>query len=126
MNPMLLEWCFAREVVRRLGFTPDEIFFGCAPNGIVVENGKSRHFKQPVIAVELRRGGLTFIWTIGPIDLPVEEIQPAFEAACAAWNAGDVASMDDFKKSRPFLQAVPLMLALQRKGFAIRSPGDNN
>lgn len=127
MNPMLLEWCFAREVCRRIGFTADEIFFSCSPTGVVCEpDGTLLYFNGPVIALVLRRGDLTFTWTIGPIDLPADQVEEAYERACEVWNEGHAANIAEFRESRPFQQAVPLMLALQRKGFSLRQPEDIN
>lgn len=119
MDPAIKEWLCAREVCRRLGFTPDEIFFAVQAGGIVVEEGIPFDFgDQPVIAVELHRGDRTFVWTIGPVQLAVDAIQPAFEAASAAWNAGNLSDADFFA-SKAFSVAVPLVVALQAKGFEV-------
>jgi hypothetical protein len=127
MNPTLREWMFAREVVRRLGFSPEEIFFAVYPSGILVDDAGIAHdLKRPVIGLELRRGELTFKWTISPIDMAADEIQAAYEAACNAWNDGGYPmAREEFITSRPYQMAVPLMQALMAKGFGLRNPDCN-
>jgi hypothetical protein len=121
MNPRLLEWLFAREVARRLGFTPDELYFAVSPSGRVLDvaTGMVSEYQQPIIGLQICRDGITFGWTIGPIDLPLDKIQGAYEAACAAWNRGEIASHEAFLVSRPCRQAVQLMTALRAKGLRL-------
>ncbi len=126
MNPTLLDWLFAREVLRRLGFTPEELFFACYPSGVIVEDGVPVDLGAPIVSIEIRRGQLRFKWTIGTIDMTEAQIEAAFTAACHAWNAGDGPfSHAEFLASRPFQQAIPLMHALAAKGFTIKNPDTN-
>lgn len=121
-DPMIRDWMFAREMVRRLGFVPDEIYMEVSPSGVVKneQTGETRDMGGPIIALTLKRGGLRFAWTIGPTALPVAEIQPAFEAACAAWNnyKGD-GPVEEFLASRPMRMATHLIVALRDKGFEL-------
>jgi hypothetical protein len=114
MDPMFLEWLCAREVCRRCGFSPDEIFFVCYGQGTPTD-------PRPGIALEIQRGGRTFVWTIGQVDLTANEVPEAFKRASKAWNAGEIGD-EEFFASNAFRQAIPFMEALQRKGFAITAP----
>lgn len=120
MNPTLLHWLYAREMLRRLGFLPEEIFFTVSPSGRLLDvNLGIIDLNYPIIAVEIRRGDLRFVWTIGTIEMPADQIEAAYQAACSAWNHGGVATDEEFFASEPMRQAVPLLMALRAKGFVI-------
>ena len=119
MNPVIKEWLFARELVRRIGFTPDEIFFACFPSGRTIRDDVITDHPHPVIGLELKRGDLTFRWMIGPVAMPADEIRRDYEAAVEAWNAGLVPSQEEFRASNAYRQAIPLMVALKDKGFVL-------
>lgn len=126
ISPVLLDWLFAREVVRRLGFAPEEVFFVVNPSGRVQEGDRVIDIGMPVIGLQIVRGELTFMWTIGGLDLPPDRIQAAYERACAAWNADCLGfSQGDFLSSRPARQSMELMVALQAKGFRLGGPNPN-
>lgn len=126
ISPIMLEWLFAREVVRRLGFAPDEIFFVVNDTGRVQEGDRVVDLGMPVIGLQLVRGGLTFLWSIGGINLAPDRVHAAYERACALWNAGEIdVNHGDFLASRPARQAIRVMMALQAKGFRLGSPAPN-
>jgi hypothetical protein len=126
MHPVMLDWCYAREVLRRLGFLPDEIYFAALPPGgtHVDPDGTTNHYPYPMIGVEIRRGAQKFLWTIGLVEVPFVELDQMYQDACAKWNAGDpcIGGELAFRRSRPALQTAPLMVALRAKGFEIGGP----
>ena len=89
LNPTIRTWLYAREVMRRLGFTADELIFAINPSGRVSHGDAETDYGQPVIFVRLEAQGKMFNWTIGPIDLPAEEIEPAMKVSCDVWNTLD-------------------------------------
>ncbi len=120
MNETLLEWLYAREMLRRLGFTPDEIFFVVYPSGrLVVDGAGPINMGAPIIALEVRRGSLVFKWTIGVMDVPAADIEPMFEQACDDWNAGRLDDHQAFLRSKVMAQSVDLLVALRSKGFVL-------
>ena len=117
----LREWLYAREMLRRLGFSADDLFFAVAPDGKVATPGQPTTPGVPVIGLELRAQGKTFRWTIGPTTVPLADLEAAYRAACTLWNAGTDAEMleAEFYSSRSMRQKVDLLMALQEKGFVL-------
>lgn len=103
-------------MMRRLGFRADDLYFSVHPSGNAIENGVAISFGKPVIYLELRTQGKVFHWLVGPTDLALKEIEPAYHAACTMWNS---ASEEDInvEASFAFRQAVPLVAKLQELGF---------
>lgn len=123
IDPTIREWLYAREMMRRLGFAPDEIFFVVNPPGKqIIENGILLYTDKVFIVLRVQSQGLDFNWTIGPTDVPDSQIESHFERAINAWNSADNSPELDFAftSSRPFSQAVGLMNALHAKGFVLR------
>lgn len=122
IDPTIREWLFAREVMRRIGFAPDEIFFAVHPVGKMIENGVHVNYNKPTIVLRVEAQGLEFNWTIGPTEVPNEQLESCFERACDDWNNGCNGPEIDqaFKSSKPFRQAIPVMQAMVTKGFVIR------
>jgi hypothetical protein len=127
IDPTIREWLCAREMLRRLGFQPDEIVFAVKADGQVVDaSGYAMGPGRPVILLLLKTQGREFTWIIGPTDLRVESIQQAFDEACEFWNRslGDDPSWERFfKSSQAGASGVQLLVALQGKG--IRIPKEN-
>lgn len=125
MEPVMLEWAYAREVMRCLGFLPDDLFFSVHPHveGVIV-NGEMIKVDKPVISLILRAQNKSFTWSIGTTDLSPDKIREAYEELCASWNAGGGWSIEGFRASRPFQQKVAIIEALQAKGFMLNI--DNN
>jgi hypothetical protein len=124
IDPMLKEWCYAREVLRRMGFSADELFFAVASSGKILEQGEVIDLGKPAIAVEVKAQGLSFVWTIGGLDIPKDEIEDRYREACELWNAGDPQFNDDgFFASHSFGRHVELATALYAKGFRLASMG---
>lgn len=119
VDPTIRDWLYAREMLRCLGFSPDELFFAVAPDGNIALPGELPILGMPVIILELRAQGRQFRWTIGQTAVPLADLDAAYEAACALWNAGtDVAGFDaEFETSWPMQQKVGLVAALHEKGF---------
>lgn len=119
----LMNFLWAWEVMRRIGFRPDEIYMVVVPPGRSVQelpgSPVQRH-ATPTIGLEIRRDdGKTFRWVIGPTALALDDIEPEYERAIAAWNANDLEGTtgDDFKRSLPFKHGVAVVQALQAKGM---------
>jgi len=121
VDPTIREWLYAREVLRRLGFSPDELFFAVVPDGKIVTPGQPMTPGVPVVVLELRAQGKQFRWTIGPTAVPLADLEAAYEGACALWNSGsDAASFDaEFGSSQPMRQKVHLLATLREKGFVL-------
>jgi hypothetical protein len=121
IDPLIKEWCFAREMLRRLGFTAEEIFFACQPLGNLLVDGVEISLGAPAIFCRLDTQGTTFTWTIGALTRTKEEIESQYLAACELWNAGDADPiMAEFFESKAFASRFGLMSALAQKG--IRMP----
>jgi hypothetical protein len=121
-DPAIQEWLYAREVMRRLGFTPDELFFvvstsgkvKCADSGVISDHG------GPIIALVLRTQGREFSWTIAATKLTAGEIETAYRKACDEWNSAEVdldAEDSTFRASHPYAMRMELLMALRAKGF---------
>lgn len=120
VDPTIREWLFAREMLRRLGFSSDELFMAVHPTGKVLLDGQRHDLDKPTLFLRVEAQGKQWSWTIGPTDLPVEQIQDHFEAAAAFWNAGGFAP-DSLSRSAVFAQKVDLVQALYAKGFRLES-----
>lgn len=118
LDPVIREWLFAREALRRLGFSADDLFFACQPAGRIIEDGIPVLFDKPVILLILKTQGKQFAWTLGPVDLPVDQIEPAYHAACELWNTPSNGwQVSGFENSLAFRHAVPLVKMLKDRGF---------
>lgn len=115
MDPVIQEWAYAREVMRCLGFLPEDLFFDVDKS--VILNGEMFKVDKPVISLVLRTQDKTFSWAIGTTDLPPDQIKRTYEELCESWNLGDEWNVDDFRASKPFRQKIALIEALQSKGF---------
>lgn len=116
------DWLFAREIMRRLGFAPDEILFVVNPPGKqMIENGMIVSCDKLTIVLQVRAQGLEFNWTIGPTDVPDDQIQSHYERACHEWNSAcDSPDLDlAFTSSAPFRARIALVQALHSKGFVL-------
>lgn len=111
MPEILLHWLFAREALRRLGFSADELFF-------VVNDKLEESFGKPVIFVAALRDTRQFTWTIGIFDVPIDEIEPAYQRACTIWNVHANDFTDAFEGWLARQRRVELLLALHGQGFA--------
>lgn len=110
-------------MMRRLGFAPDEIYFVVnKPGTVIIENGAQVTSDKFVIVLMVKAQGLEFNWTIGETEVPDDHLADYFEKACEDWNrACDTPELDKaFKASTQFRSCVPLVQALQSKGFVIR------
>lgn len=121
VDPTIRDWLYAREMLRRLGFSPDELFFAVAPNGNVSTPPELPILGVPVIVLELHAQGRQFRWTIGQTAVPLADLEAAYKAACELWNSGsDAASFDaEFRASDPMQQKVALVATLREKGFVL-------
>ena len=122
IDQTIRDWLYAREMVRRIGFGADDIFFAVHPTGWMIENGVEKKHNKPTVILRIQAQGLTFNWTIGTTEIPDEKIQEAFERACEIWNStpDDPERDHAFKTSIVFRQGVGLLQALKDKGFTIQ------
>lgn len=122
IDPTLREWLFAREMMRRLGFSADDLFFVVHSKGGVIfdDAGREVEIHKPFLSLVLKAQGKEFHWTIGPTDIPDHAIMKAYEEVCEVWNSGPPELFDGFLNSRVFRQKVQLVTALHEKGFVVR------
>ena len=119
MDPILLEWAYAREVMRCLGFLPDDLFFAIhTPEGVLL-NGKLIKVDETVVSLILRAQNKSFTWTIGTTKLSPTDARNAYEELCSSWNAGEGWSLQSFRASGAYRQKIALISALQTKGFIL-------
>lgn len=124
MDPVIQEWAYAREVMRRFGFPADDLFFHVSSPKVVVLNGIEHKVNKPVISLVLNSQGKTFTWTIGLTNLSSkEDAEEAYKNLCETWNAGEDESgfLESFKNSDSYKQVIPLARALREKGFVLGS-----
>lgn len=122
----MCEWLFAREALRRLGFTADELFFACQPAGKIIENGVAVDLQKPVILLVLKAQGKQWSWTIGTVDIPVDKIEQAYVDACGLWNQPDIGWRDPlWVRSMAFHQKVALVAELKSRGFTFEDRNTN-
>lgn len=126
MDPIMLEWAYAREVLRCLGFLPEELFFALHPNpeGVIL-NGILIKVDNPVVSLVLQAQNKSFTWSIGTTDLSPEKARGAYEKLCADWNNDGGWSVENFRSSKAYQQKIALITALKRKGFIINPPSTN-
>lgn len=127
-HPIICEWLFARECLRRLGFAAEDLFFVVYLSGQLVEQGKVHDLGNPIIACVLRTQGKEFTWTIGAIDLPVEQITQEHAVACESWNDGRHSALNDdaFFGSQAFANRFGLIHALVAKGIVFDGAFDES
>lgn len=124
VDPTIMNWLYAREVMRRIGFTPDEIHLEVGtPDKLIDGNGDivDNPTRAPVVQVLVKRGELAFRWTMGTTAVAYDQLQAHFEMAANAWNENSLGTTDlDFLMSMPMRQSVALLRALQSKGFDLQ------
>lgn len=118
VDPTMREWMFAREMLRQLGFASDELFMAAHPSGKVLEGGRRHDLGKPTLFLRVEAQDKQWTWTIGPTDLPTDQIRDHFETAAALWNAGGFA-LEGLARSAVFAQKVALVHALHSKGFRL-------
>jgi hypothetical protein len=117
MDPIMLEWAYAREVMRCLGFLPDELFFAIHNPEEVILNGELIKVNETVVSLILRAQNKSFTWTIGTTKLSTTDARAAYEELCSNWNEGEGWSLEGFRASEAYQQKIALISALQDKGF---------
>jgi hypothetical protein len=119
MDPIMLEWAYVREVMRCLGFLPDELFFGIHnPEGVIL-NGALIKANEAVVSLILRAQNKSFTWTIGTTKLSPVDARAAYEELCSSWNDGEGWSLEGFRASEAYQQKIALISALQDRGFRL-------
>lgn len=115
------EWLCAREIMRRLGFPADDLFFACQPAGLVVENGVHADLGKPVIMLLLKTQKKQFSWIVGTVDIPAEKVEQAFADACELWNTSPDDDWRDqaFFNSMAYAKKIDLLQVLKQKGFSL-------
>lgn len=123
IDPVVMDWIYAHEMLRRLNFTADELFFACGEPAGIIEDGEVHDLPDgTLVQMVLKAQGLEFRWTIGSTLLSVEDTEKVYLSAAQWWRCLPADYPDDgLRASRPFQQSVGLLLALKRKGFSIRA-----
>lgn len=117
MDPIMLEWAYAKEVMRCLGFLPDELFFGIHnPEGVIL-NGELIKVDETIVSLILRAQNKSFTWTIGMTKLSLADVRTAYKELCRDWNNGEGWSLEGFRASEAYQQKINIISALQDKGF---------
>lgn len=98
------------EMVRRLGFLPDDIYAMFANGG--------------VIFLVLKTQGKQFSITIGPWRSGEQSFKTAWETAAPAWNEGmtDQERLECLESSEAFHDVISLIHALDKKGITCPEP----
>jgi hypothetical protein len=105
------EFLAAREMLRTLGFTADELIF--------VISGKTCPY---TIGILLRTQGLEFTLPLGQAD-DADDAEHAYVAACNRWNDGtDEDNRRVLLESQAWTKRVELCAALVAKGFRWSEP----
>lgn len=115
-HPVIKEWIFARDILRRTGFQPEDIYFLAQPKTPGSE-----------IFVVLKTQERQFNWCIGIIAnaTPVELERFYGETLIGAWRNGTSLWKDDeFFASESFGNRVNVLSVLLANGFHI--PGRVN
>lgn len=127
-DPTLLEWLFAWEAMRRLGFTADELFFVVNPPGYtLVHPDGAQHVSTSgcsLVSLAIRAQGKEFRVTIGETPLVGTELSRAHADACAWWQT-DTTPIErtGYLASQVVREAPLLVIALQERGFALARSG---
>lgn len=121
-HPLIKEWMFARDILRRLGFQPEDLFF-------LVQ--KNPHGAGIEIMLVLKAQDRQFNWGIGivPDELPHDHAtwEVFYEQQMIpAWNNKDATIWRDeeFFASKAFACRIAVANAIMSKGF--RVPGRVN
>lgn len=123
-SAVIVEWAYAREVMRRIGFSADDLFFAATSTPSVQdrETGKITPVNGLVVSLLLRTQNKEFRWVIGTTSMSKDKLQSEYERLCSEWNSGIVDDeLTAFKNSQPFKQADKLIEVLQKKGFVLNS-----
>jgi hypothetical protein len=121
-NALIVEWAYAREVMRRLGFSADDLFFMVirAPAVVHRETKDVTPINGLIVSLYLKAQGKEFQWVVGTTNMSKDKLQLEYERLCTEWNNGIVGDdLQTFKKSKPFKQTERLIKALQDKGFVL-------
>lgn len=116
LDPVLVDYVYAHEVLRRLGFPSETLYLSATPQG---------HQKTLVALTIQQPTGMRvrqFVWTIGVAALTVEDTQRQYELAAERWNTGketgtDHAAWKAWLASKGHV--VELVATLQVKGFPV-------
>ncbi len=125
LDPTLREWLFAREMMRRLGFSADDLYFIVTPPGkkLIEDDGNIVDLPKPLLSLQLRYKSREFNWIIGLTDIPDRDILKVYEQACDFWNNAEREDCTkEFHKSKVYEMRYQLLLALRNKGFSIQEP----
>ena len=124
LDPTLREWLFAREMMRRLGFSADDLYLIIDPPGRkFLEDGTPVVLKRPLITLQLRHQGKQFNWTVGPTDVPDSELIKTYEEMCEFWNnSSREECMKEYQKSEAYKMRHQLLHALAKKGIWVQEP----
>jgi hypothetical protein len=124
MDPIMLEWAYAREVMRCLGFLPDELFFAIdqSPEGVILD-GKLIKVDKAIVSLILRTQNKSFTWIIGTTDLSPARAREIYEELSVHWNTGEGWSLEGFRASEAYQQKIALISALQDRGFRLNPRG---
>lgn len=108
-HPVLLEWAYAREMFRRLGFAAKDLYFvvhSTSPPGMTV------------IGVVLRHEGREFEWMIGVLECDPDVVAAFYDSDFVPhMNTPNAMSMDAFFASWAFGHRWELMVELGKSGI---------
>lgn len=125
LDPAMAAFLYAREALRRLGFSADDIFAEISTKGgdVVMPTGEHIVTTKPVIVLVLREDEKTFNWPIGVFELDASKVDAHFNAASELWNSGkyEAEFQRGWENSFARKNGVRLCEGLVAKGFVIRA-----
>jgi hypothetical protein len=127
-DAVILEWLFAWEVMRRLGFPSAELFFLIAKPGteVLQPDGSLAYVTTgTLITLHVIAQDKTFDWTIGETPLSPDEAIAAHGAAVSWWLTLSLPEWraSGYFSSRVLASGPSVAMALVNKGFVLPKGG---
>lgn len=121
LDPGMREWLCAREIMRRLGFPADDLYFACQLAGLVIEDGVFADLGKPVIMLLLKTQNKEFSWIVGTVDTPADKVDQTYIDACELWNTSPDSGWRDrmYFASMAYAKKIDLVKILKQKGFSL-------
>lgn len=118
-HPVIRQWAFAREMLRRLGFAAADLYMSttpvCGKNGVVDP-------ARTAIGLVLKTQDKQLEWMIGWVDATPDRVATYYDELVDTWNQGGfdlVGGYDVFTSSWAMSNGIEVMLVLRKVGFEI-------
>lgn len=126
MPRALRNFLFGYEILRRLGFQPDDIILAVGVNEEqTLLDGEPVSYRK--IFLQLAAQQRTFDWEMGIIGHTPEVISTMFKVAAELWctHPDEQGRLADMTRSDPWSVRVPLIARLRERGFEIEDTSYN-